>query len=105
MITIFFNLLETLLNYYSYAVVISAVMSILMSFGVLDSRNSFVWKLSEILYRLTEPALRPIRAVLPTMGGIDFSPWILLIIIRFTIELLARVNFAIVAHSAQPLLF
>ena len=105
MITILFQLLETLLTYYSYAVVIGAVMSLLVAFGVLDTRNRFVWQVSDILYRITEPALRPIQSILPSFGGIDFSPWILLIIIRVTIQLLERLNFAIVAHSAQALMF
>ena len=105
MITVVFHLLETLLGYYSYVVVADAVVTILMSFGVLDHRNRMVWQIADVLNRLTEPAIRPIRAILPSFGGVDFSPWVLLIIIRFTIELLGRVEFAIIAHSAQPLIY
>jgi len=106
MITIFFDLIITLLRIYSWAVLIAAVLSMLISFNVLDTRNRFVWQVSEFFYRVTEPALRPIRSVLPAFGGIDFSPWVLWLSINWVaIPVLARIETAILFHSAQPLLF
>jgi YggT family protein len=52
-----------------------------MSFNVLDGRNRIVWTIADFLYRVTEPALRPIRARLPNLGGIDLSPLVLLLLI------------------------
>ena len=36
-----------------------------------------------MLYRVTEPALRPIRSILPNLGGIDISPVILILFLLF----------------------
>ena len=56
----------------------SAVFSILASFGVLDTRNRLPvhWTIGDFLYRVTDPVLRPIRNMLPNFGGIDISPWV-----------------------------
>ena len=57
-----------------WAVILAAVFSLLTSFGVLDTRNRLVWTIGDFLYRITEPALRPIRNLMPNLGGIDISP-------------------------------
>ena len=106
MITIFFDLLIKLLQVYALAVFIAAILSILVSFNVLDTRNRVVWQITEFFYRVTEPALRPIRRVLPPIAGIDFSPWILLVSINYVlIPVLVRFEYAISLRSIQPLLF
>jgi len=87
-------------------VLISAILSILVSFNVLDTRNRVVWQVTEFFYRVTEPALRPIRRVLPTIAGIDFSPWVLLITINYVlIPILLRIEEAIAFQSVRPLVF
>jgi len=106
MITIFFTLLETLLRLYGWAVFLAAIISMLISFNVLDTRNRFVWAIADFFYRITEPALRPIRSVLPTFGGIDFSPWVLLLAINYVLlPVVIRIHLAIVTQSTQPLIF
>jgi YggT family protein len=80
-----FALLFVLLDLYKWALILSAIVSTLMSFGVLDSRNRIVWTISDFLYKVTEPALRPIRAVLPSFGGIDLSPWIALLLLQYVV--------------------
>jgi YggT family protein len=50
---------------------------------VVNTRNQVVAMIGEFLYRITEPALRPIRNVLPNLGGIDISPVVLFLIIIF----------------------
>jgi YggT family protein len=84
-------LLDIVLRLYLWAVILAAVVSTLASFGVLDTRNRIVWTIGDFLYRLTEPALRPIRNFLPNFGGIDLSPLILILIIMAARMLLARV--------------
>jgi YggT family protein len=72
-----------LLTLYVYIVIAMAILSWLIAFNVVNTRNPIVHMIAELLYRLTEPALRPIRNVLPNMGGIDISPIILFLIILF----------------------
>ena len=61
----------------------AAIFSWLVAFHVVNTRNQAISMIGEFLYRITEPALRPIRNVLPNMGGIDISPIILFLIILF----------------------
>jgi YggT family protein len=55
----------------------------LIAFNVVNTRNQFVGMVADFLYRITEPALRPIRRRMPNLGGIDISPLILVFIIIF----------------------
>jgi YggT family protein len=71
------------LNIYTWILIVSAVLSWLIAFNVVNTRNQFVAAVWDFLYRVTEPALRPIRNMLPNLGGIDISPIILLLIIFF----------------------
>jgi YggT family protein len=91
LLTILFELLDIVLRLYLWAVILAAVVSTLASFGVLDTRNRIVWTIGDFLYRLTEPALRPIRNFLPNFGGIDLSPLILILIIMAARMLLSRI--------------
>ena len=70
-----------LLNLYIYLLVAAAVLSWLMAFNVVNTRNQFVAMTAEFLYRITEPVLRPIRNLLPNLGGIDVSPVVLILLI------------------------
>ena len=67
------------IDLYIWAVIISAVLTWLVHFGVVNTRNQFVSMIGEFLWRLTEPALRPIRRMVPLLGGIDISPVILIL--------------------------
>lgn len=71
------------LDLYWWLLIASAIFSWLYAFNVVNSRNQFVGAIGSFLYKITEPALRPIRRVLPDLGGIDISPIILLLIIFF----------------------
>lgn len=103
MITITFQIILMLLNLYWWAVILAAVVSTLISFNVVDTRNKFVWSVADFLYRVTEPALRPIRRMLPNLGPVDISPLILLILIYAVEELLARIHDAIVYGNISRL--
>jgi YggT family protein len=54
-----------------------------VAFNVVNARNQVVAMVGDFLYRITEPLLRPIRSVMPDLGGIDLSPVILILIIIF----------------------
>ncbi len=69
------------LNLYVWIVIAAAIFSWLIAFNIVNTRNQFVSMVGEALWRLTEPALRPIRRFLPNLGGIDISPIILLLLI------------------------
>jgi YggT family protein len=82
-----------ILNLYIWMLIIQAVMSWLIAFNVINTHNRFVYMLGDFLYRLTEPLLRPIRRILPDLGGIDLSPMVLIFAIIFMQNVLARVAF------------
>jgi len=77
------------LNFYMWMIILSAVLSWLVAFNVVNTRNPFVAAVGDFLYRITEPALRPIRSFLPNLGGIDLSPLVLILIIIFIQQLIA----------------
>ena len=68
---------------YICLLIAAAVLSWLVAFNVVNTRNRFVATIGEFLYRITEPVLRPIRNLLPNLGGIDISPVIVILIIIF----------------------
>ena len=65
-------------------------MSWLVAFNVVNTRNQFVASVGEFLFRITEPALRPIRSILPNLGGIDVSPVVLILLIFFIQNVIVR---------------
>lgn len=70
---------NALINLYIIVIFVSVILSWLIHFNVINGRNQFVAAIGRTCYALTEPALRPIRRVLPSLGGLDISPIILLI--------------------------
>jgi YggT family protein len=85
------EVIELVLQLYVYLLIASAILSWLIAFNVVNTRNQFVAAVAEFLYRITEPVLAPIRSVLPNFGGLDISPIILILIIYF-IQLLIAYN-------------
>lgn len=78
-----FQTIDLALNLFVWVLIASAIFSWLYAFNVINSRNQFVNAIGSFLYNITEPVLRPIRRILPNLGGIDISPVILLLIIFF----------------------
>ncbi len=76
-----FFILGALLNLLRLAIIVSAILSWLFAFDVINHRNRFVASLSEALDRITAPVLAPLRSIIPPLGGIDITPIIALIII------------------------
>ena len=81
-------LIDKVIDIYTWIVIASAIMSWLVAFGVINVRNQFIRVVVDMLYRLTEPLLRPIRRFLPNLGGVDISPIILLLGLYFLESLL-----------------
>ena len=79
----FLWLISQVIWLYIYILIASAVLSWLIAFNVVNTRNDIVRNVGYFLYRVTEPVLAPIRRVLPSMGGFDLSPVILIIGLMF----------------------
>ena len=77
------QLISTVITLYIWALIISAVLSWLVAFNVINTGNRFVYMVGDFLYRITEPALRPIRRFIPLLGRIDISPVVLILILIF----------------------
>lgn len=78
-----FQTIDLALNLYTWVLIASAIFSWLYAFNVINSSNSFVNSLGTFFYNVTEPVLRPIRKILPDLGGIDISPIVVLLLIFF----------------------
>jgi len=76
-------LLIAVLDIYKWVVIAAVIVSWLTAFNVINQHNNIVRSLLRILYSLTEPVFRPIRKVIPPIGGLDLSPIIVFVIIWF----------------------
>ena len=83
-----FNLILLIIRIYIWLLIAQAILSWLLAFGVINRYNRGVSVVGDFLYRITEPLLRPIRAILPNFGGIDISPIILILILYFVSDLI-----------------
>ncbi|MGE0661013.1 MAG: YggT family protein [Reyranellaceae bacterium] len=82
------KVLLIVIEIYIYLLVAMAVLSWLIAFNVLNTRNRFVAVVIDFLYRITEPLLRPLRRIIPTIGGIDITPAVLILILIFLQQLI-----------------
>lgn len=88
-------LYHTVIDLYVLFIIVGAIMSWLVAFNVINRNNQFVSMIWGFTYQITEPALRPIRNILPNLGGIDISPIILIIGLMFLKRVLDYVLFPI----------
>jgi YggT family protein len=79
----FLNLVSTVISIYVWLLIAQAVLSWLVAFVIVNRYNRVVATIGDFLWRVTEPLLRPIRRVLPDLGGIDISPVILILLLWF----------------------
>ncbi|KQN89712.1 osmotic-shock protein [Sphingomonas sp. Leaf231] len=75
------QILQVILNLVWWIIIVQFVLSLLISFNVVNTSTNFVRSLYEGLDRLSEPLYRPIRRMLPNTGGIDFAPAIVLVLL------------------------
>jgi YggT family protein len=76
-------LFNTLITLYIWVIIIMAVLSWLIAFNVINARNPYVNRVLAFVAAITEPALRPIRKVIPLLGGVDLSPIVLILALQF----------------------
>jgi YggT family protein len=79
----FLNLVSTVISIYVWLLIAQAVLSWLVAFGIVNRYNRVVATIGDFLWRITDPLLRPIRRVIPDLGGIDISPVILILLLWF----------------------
>jgi YggT family protein len=84
------SIILIVLDLYIWLLIAAAVLSWLVAFNVINARNQFVAMVGDFLYRITEPLLRPIRNLLPSLGGIDLSPVVLILIIILIKDIIVR---------------
>ena len=81
-------LIDRIVDIYVWVIILSAVLSWLVAFDIVNMRNRFVYLVGDALNRITEPVYRPIRRFLPHMGGLDLSPLILILGLWFLRDLM-----------------
>ncbi len=81
------RLIDTVVTLYIWLLIGQAILSWLIAFNVINGYNSVVRGIGEFLWRITEPALRPIRRVVPAIGGVDVSPIVLILVLYFLRDL------------------
>jgi YggT family protein len=87
------SLISTIIQIYIYVLIASAVLSWLIAFNVVNTRNQAVAMIADVLWRLTEPVLAPIRRILPNFGGLDLSPIVLILLLWFVQSLMYEIYF------------
>ena len=85
-------LVNTILSILTWSIILSAIISWLFAFDVINRRNRFVNQLADFLDRITAPLLEPFRRIIPTLGGIDISPIVVLLLINFARILFNRMS-------------
>ncbi|ARP99146.1 YggT family protein [Pseudorhodoplanes sinuspersici] len=78
------------LQLYVWLLIASAILSWLIAFNVVNTRNQVVATIADFLWRITEPVLKPVRSFMPNLGGIDISPVIVILIIFFLQSVITR---------------
>ena len=81
------NLFNTIVDFFIWTIILSAVLSWLIGFNIVNINNKLIYIIADFLNRLTEPFLSPIRRILPYLGGIDLSPVILILLLIFLKDL------------------
>lgn len=84
------DVILVVLQIYIWLLIAAAILSWLIAFNVVNTRNQFVAMVADFLWRITEPVLRPIRSLMPNLGGIDISPVVLILIIFLIQNVIVR---------------
>jgi YggT family protein len=85
-------LVDTVLNLMVWAIILSAILSWLFAFDVINHRNRFVSQFAGFLDAITGPILAPFRRVIPPLGGIDITPIVAILVIQFLKILFMRTS-------------
>ena len=84
-------LVASAIDIYVFIVIVGIILSWLVAFDVVNRSNRLVYLVGDFCYRITEPALKPIRNLLPNLGGIDISPVVLILLLYFAKGVLVNI--------------
>ena len=77
------QLIDTVINIYIWIIILYVILSWLISFNVVNTRNRVVYLVADALFRLTDPVLKPVRRIIPAVGGFDLSPVVVILLLFF----------------------
>ena len=86
------GLVTSVIMLYFWMILIQVVMSWLVVFNVINTQNRFVYMVGDFLHKIPEPALGPIRRILPSLGGIDLSPVVLILLLVFVQNFIREIS-------------
>ena len=92
-IDFFMYIIYQILNLYKYSVIIYVIISMLISFNVININNQFISMIMNFLFKLVEPSLKIIRRIIPHFGSIDLTPVILIILIESILYIITKYSF------------
>ncbi len=92
-IDFFMYIIYQILNLYKYSVIVYVIISMLISFNVININNQFISMIMNFLFKLIEPSLRIIRRIIPNFGSIDITPVILIILIESILYIITKYSF------------
>lgn len=88
------QLLISIIEIYTFIIIATVIVSWLLAFNVLSASHPTTRKLLSLLARLTDPVMRPIQKYIPSIGGIDVSPIIVIFGLMILQNLITRIFFA-----------
>jgi len=97
-------IVDALLGLLVIAIIISAILSWLVAFDVINLRNRFVYSVARFLESVTRPVMAPVQKIIPPLGGVDISPIIVILLLQVAIRLLNALYQSIVYNTFRPLL-
>ena len=78
-----FFLIDSVINIYIWLIIINVILSWLVAFNILNTQNRFVFAVLNATHQLTDPVLNKIRRFIPSLGSIDISPVVLILLLIF----------------------
>ncbi|MBT4169288.1 MAG: YggT family protein [Rhodospirillaceae bacterium] len=86
------ELVASVIMLYFWLILVQVIMSWLVVFNLINTQNRFVYMVGDFLHKITEPALGPIRRILPSLGGIDLSPVVLILLLIFVQNFIREIS-------------
>jgi YggT family protein len=86
----FIQMLMAAIDLYIWAIVLGSLLNWITVFRVFNIKSPLFYRISDLLDRIAQPALRKIRMIVPELGGVDISPVVLILILYFLENVLAR---------------
>ena len=87
------DVIRMALNLFLWAIILNVILSWLVAFNIINTHQPLVSTIGRFLYQITEPALKPIRRVVPNFGGLDITPIVLILGIYLVDGILVRIRF------------